>query len=172
MSSLWYCIKFASASLLYEAASLASCLLRSRLHGPHASAHLRQLNKFAVVEAMYLGQPELRGFNLVTLNKVLEHIEQPLPFMLRVVKSLVLDDGLLYVEVPDKLTARLRSPQDNILGALHCHLYGPTSLGYLLRYTGLELLCVNRIAEPSEKLLIYAFATLAENIAKKGLPYE
>lgn len=139
---------------------------------PRAAAHLRQLEKFAVVEAMYLAQPELRGFNLVTLNKVLEHIEQPLPFLLQVVQSLVLDDGLLYVEVPDKLTTRLRSPQDNILGALHCHLYDPTSLGYLLRRAGLELLCVNRIAEPSGKLSVYAFAAPSESIQKKGLPHE
>jgi 2-polyprenyl-3-methyl-5-hydroxy-6-metoxy-1,4-benzoquinol methylase len=139
---------------------------------PRAAAHLRQLEKFAVVEAMYLGQPELRGFNLVTLNKVLEHIEQPLPFLLQVVKSLVPDDGLLYVEVPDKLTARLRSPQDNILGALHCHLYDPTSLGYLMRRAGLELLCVNRVAEPSGKLSVYAFAAPAESVVKKGLPHE
>jgi len=139
---------------------------------PRAAAHLRQLGKFAVVEAMYLGQPELRGFNLVTLNKVLEHIEQPLPFLLQVVQSLVLDDGLLYVEVPDKLTARLRPPQDNILGALHCHLYDPTSLGYLLRRAGLELLCVNRIAEPSGKLSVYAFAAPAESVVKKGFPRE
>ena len=139
---------------------------------PRAAAHLRQLEKFTVVEAMYLGQPELRGFNLVTLNKVLEHIEQPLHFLLQVVRSLVLDDGLLYVEVPDKLTARLRSPQDNILGALHCHLYDPTSLGCLLRRAGLELLCVKRIAEPSGKLSIYAFAAPSESIQKKGLPHE
>lgn len=139
---------------------------------PRAAAHLRQLEKFAVVEAMYLGQPELRGFNLVTLNKVLEHIEQPLPCLLQVVQSLVPGDGLLYVEVPDKLTARLRSPQDNILGALHCHLYDPTSLGYLLRRAGLELLCVNRVAEPSGKLSIYAFAAPSESIQRKGLPHE
>lgn len=139
---------------------------------PRAAAHLRQLEKFAVVEAMYLSQPELRGFNLVTLNKVLEHIEQPLPFLLQVVQSLVSDDGLLYVEVPDKLTTRLRLPQDNILGALHCHLYDPASLGYVLRRAGLELLCVNRIAEPSGKLSVYAFAAPAESVVKKGLPYE
>ncbi len=139
---------------------------------PRAATHLRKLDKFAVVEAMYLGQPELRGFNLVTLNKVLEHIEQPLPFLLQVVQSLVLDDGLLYVEVPDKLTARLRSPQDNILGALHCHLYDPISLGCLLQRAGLALLCVNRIAEPSGKLSVYAFAAPAESVVKKGLPHE
>jgi SAM-dependent methyltransferase len=139
---------------------------------PRAAAHLRQVAKFTVVEGMYLGQPELRGFNLVTLNKVLEHIEQPLPFLLQVIQSLVPDDGLLYVEVPDKLTTRLRSPQDNILGALHCHLYEPASLGRLLRRAGLELLCVNRVAEPSGKLSVYAFAAPAESVVKKGLPHE
>jgi len=139
---------------------------------PRAAAHLRQLDKFEVVEAMYLGQPELSRFNLVTLNKVLEHIEQPLPFLLQVVQSLVPEDGLLYVEVPDKLTTRLRSPHDNILGALHCHLYDPTSLALLLRLAGLELLCVNRVAEPSGKLSVYAFAARVEGFVKKGLPHE
>ena len=139
---------------------------------PRAAAHLRLLDKFAVVEAMYLGQPELGRFNLVTLNKVLEHIEQPLPFVLQVVQSLVPEDGLLYVEVPDKLTIRLRSPHDNILGALHCHLYDPNSLGNLLRLAGLEILYVNRIAEPSGKLSVYAFAARIESFVKKGLPHE
>ncbi len=139
---------------------------------PRAAAHLRELDKFAVVEAMYLGQPELGRFNLVTLNKVLEHIEQPLPFLMQVVQSLVPEDGLLYVEVPDKLTTRLRSSDDNILGALHCHLYDPTSLGHLLRLAGLELLCVNRVAEPSGKLSVYAFAAQVESFVKKGLPHE
>jgi SAM-dependent methyltransferase len=139
---------------------------------PRAAAHLRQLKKFAVVESMYLDLPELRGFNLVTLNKVLEHIEQPLPFLMQVVQSLVPEDGLLYVEVPDKLTIRLRSSDDNILGALHCHLYDPTSLAHLLRLAGLELLCVNRIAELSGKLSVYAFAARVESFVKKGLPHE
>ena len=139
---------------------------------PRAAAHLRQLKKFPVVEAMYLGQPELRGFNLVTLNKVLEHIEQPLPFLLQVVQSLASEDGLLYVEVPDKLTAKLRLPDDNILGALHCHLYDPMSLGHLLRKAGMELLSIDRIEEPSGKLSVFAFAAPTESVVRKGLPHE
>ena len=137
---------------------------------PRAATHLRQLKKFTVIEAMYIGQPDLYGFNLVTLNKVLEHIAEPLPFLVNVAKSLVPDDGLLYVEVPDKLTTCLRTPDDNILGSLHCHLYDPNSLSLLLRQSGLELLCVNRVAEPSGKLTVYAFAAPTESILKKGLP--
>lgn len=139
---------------------------------PRAAAHLRQLEKFPVVEAMYLGQSELQGFNLVTLNKVLEHIEQPLPFLQQVARSLVADDGVLYIEVPDKLTTSLRPPYDNILGPLHCHLYDPMSLGYLVRRAGLEILRIDRIAEPSGKLSVYAFAAPMESVVSKGLPRE
>ena len=58
------------------------------------------------------------------------------------------------------------------LGALHCHLYDPLSLAYLVRRAGLELLSVTRIAEPSGKLSVYAFAAPAESVQKKGLPNE
>lgn len=139
---------------------------------PCAAAFLRQLKKFTVVDAIFHGQTELRGFNLITLNKVLEHIEHSLQFLLQVRQSLVMEDGLLYIEVPDKLTTRLCPPHDNILGALHCHLYDHTSLFFLLRRAGLEPLCANRISEPSGKLSVYAFAAPIESLKRKRLPYE
>lgn len=139
---------------------------------PRAASHLLQLKKFSVIADLYQGQAELRGFNLVTLNKVLEHIEEPSPFLGKVALSLDPNDGLLYVEVPDKLTTQLRSSQDNILGALHCHLYDPSSLTHLLNCAGLELLQLGRIAEPSGKLSVYAFAANKLSVMKKGLPHE
>ena len=36
--------------------------------------------------------------------------------------------GAMYIKVNDWLTTRLRSPNDNILGALHENLYSPKSL--------------------------------------------
>ena len=139
---------------------------------PRAAEHLRRLEKFPVVEAMYRGQSELCGFSLVTLNKVLEHIEHPLPFLQQITQSLRPHNGLLYIEVPDKITIRLRSQNDNILGALHCHLYDPMSLGYLLRRAGLQLLRVDRITEPSQKLSLCAFAAPLQSIHNQGLPHE
>ena len=114
---------------------------------PQAAAHLRQLGKFAVIEAMYQGQPDLKNFGLITLNKVLEHIADPVPFLKMVTGSMRRDDSLLYIEVPDKLTTSLRPPSDNILGALHCHLYDPVSIGYLARAAGIEIVRIDRIRE-------------------------
>ncbi|MCF8196768.1 MAG: class I SAM-dependent methyltransferase [Polynucleobacter sp.] len=133
---------------------------------PVAAKHLRQLNKFHVVEDTFCGQKELIGFNLITINKVLEHIEQPLPFLSSIVRGLSAEDSLLYIEVPDILTVQLKSPYDNILGALHCHLYAPMSLAYLVKKVGLELIQVSRIAEPSGKLTLFAFAAPSSNMKK------
>lgn len=135
---------------------------------PQAAAHLRQLEKFTVVEAMYQGQADLKNFGLITLNKVLEHISDPVPFLQMVTGSMRRDDSLLYIEVPDKLTTRLRPPSDNILGALHCHLYDPVSIGYLARPAGIEIVRIDRIREPSGKLTVYAFGALPGVIENKG----
>ena len=139
---------------------------------PKAAFHLQQLNKFKVVEAMFTGQAMLNNFNLVTLNKVLEHIEQPLDFLKQVSSSLAHNNGILYIEVPDKVTTYLRAPEDNILGALHSHLYDPVSIGYLIRQAGLEPLRIERITEPSGKLTVYAFAIQATALTKRDLPRE
>lgn len=135
---------------------------------PQAAAHLRQLGKFTVVEAMYQGQSDLKNFELITLNKVLEHISDPVPFLQMVIGSMRRTDSLLYIEVPDKLTTSLRPPSDNILGALHCHLYDPVSIGYLARAAGIEIVRIDRIREPSGKLTVYAFGALPEVIENRG----
>jgi hypothetical protein len=139
---------------------------------PNAANHLRKVGKFTVVEAMFDGQSELHGYNIITLNKVLEHIENPKLFLQKVVKSLNSKNAFLYIEVPDKSTTYLRPANDNILGSLHCNLYDPFSLSRLIQQVGLEVLSLNRISEPSGKLTVYAFAALAKSIVTNGLPHD
>lgn len=132
---------------------------------PIAASHLRSLGRFEVVENLYRGQPELRGFDLVTLNKVLEHIGEPLPLLRSVAAALIPGMSILYLELPDKLTIGRRPPEDNILGALHCHLYDPGSVARLLREAGFEALCIERIVEPSGKITVFAFACLPQALS-------
>ncbi len=139
---------------------------------PNAANHLREIDKFTVIEAMFYGQSELFGYNIVTLNKVLEHIENPSQFLEKVVKTLDPENSFLYIEVPDKSTIYLRSPSDNILGSLHCNLYDPFSLSRLIKQVGLEILSLNRITEPTGKLTVYAFAAPTKSFTHNGLPHE
>jgi hypothetical protein len=72
--------------------------------------------------------------------------------------------GLLYVEISDYWTVGNRDSSDNILGALHHHLYGIRSLSILLQRAGLVPLKIERLTEPSGKISIYAFAAHPESI--------
>lgn len=130
---------------------------------PSAAAFLRSLGTFTVSEGLFTGQPELHGMDLVTLNKVLEHLPEPLP-LLQAIRQALAPAGLAYIEVPDVLTIDLRKPDDNILGPLHHHLYSPRALSAILARAGLETLACERVAEPSGKLTVYAFACRPEGL--------
>ncbi len=126
---------------------------------PIAAAHLRSLGAFDVEESTYAPDRRRGGFDLVTLNKVVEHVADPVAFLSGVATALDTPGGLMYVEVPDKATLFHRAPSDNILGALHRHLYSVRSLDEALRRAGLEVLAIERVIEPSGKLSLAAFAT-------------
>ncbi len=125
---------------------------------PHAAAHLRSLGRFNVVEALFARGAVAGTFDLCTLNKIVEHVAEPLPLLREAATVLRPDGGLLYVEVPDKETAFHRPPSDNILGALHRHLYTLAGVTAVLERAGLHPLRVERCYEPSGKISIAAFA--------------
>ena len=138
---------------------------------PVAAAHLAGLERFAVTHALFSPALGLTGFELVTLNKVVEHLPEPIA-LLRDAASALSSRGVLYVELPDKLTVFHRPPSDNILGALHCHLYDPASVAVLIERAGLVTLRTERVFEPSGKITIAAFATSAQAasaLAHQGL---
>jgi len=139
----------------------------TRWHGwalepdPTAAKHLRNVapGRFTILEATLEDlQHGQSVYQLCTLNKVLEHIADPYTFLRQVASLIDRCRGLLYVEVPDYWTVGNRDNSDNILGALHCHLYGIRSISMLLQRVGLIPLKVERLREPSGKISIYAFA--------------
>ncbi|MDP1611555.1 MAG: class I SAM-dependent methyltransferase [Sulfuritalea sp.] len=133
---------------------------------PTAAAHLRELGLFEVISEPFPPARALGNFQLITLNKVLEHIADPLSFIERITATLDPQCGLLYVEVPDVLTATHRPANDNILGSLHRHLYSPRGLAEVLQRAGLDVLCVERVTEPSGKLSVYAYSSTSEAISR------
>lgn len=138
---------------------------------PVAAEHLRGLNKFEVIQGVFDAAPAMHGYDLVTLNKVVEHLPKPQALMSGVAKALDRAGGIVYVEVPDVLTIGRRLPTDNILGSLHHHLYSPRGLTSLIESVGLRLLNLGRTVEPSGKITLFGFACAAaafDNYAGKG----
>lgn len=133
---------------------------------PDACAHLRSLGRFEVLEGSF-PETTTRRYDLVTLNKVLEHLADPLG-VLEKTESALAPDGLVYVEVPDKLTAVLRPATDNILGSLHHYLFDPATLARLLDLAGFSTLWLRRYVEPSGKITVSALAMTAARFAARA----
>ena len=129
---------------------------------PVAAAHLRNLNRFEVIPTVFGADIKLPPADLITFNKVVEHIAEPRPALEKAAARLK-PGGLIYVEVPDALSVSHCSPQDNILGALHKHLYEPETLAMLLRRCGFLTLEAARIVDPSGKLTVFAFGCRAND---------
>lgn len=125
---------------------------------PDSASHLETLRDFEVRRVLLTQESNLGPFVLVTLNKVLEHVPDPRALILAAARVLDPADGLIYVEVPDVLTLGRRSATDNILGALHHHLYSPEALTMVFRAAGLVPMMLGRICEPSGKLTVYGLA--------------
>lgn len=111
---------------------------------------------------MDAGDLGLGRFALVTLNKVLEHVPDPVAMLRRVHEHLVPGGGV-YVELPDG-EAAARDPDGpgrEEFFIEHLWVFGPASLALLARRAGFDVQRLERLREPSGKYTVYAFLTAA-----------
>lgn len=137
---------------------------------PIAAAHLREIDLFSVEETIFTGSDCDPEADLITLNKVVEHIPQPQELLKSVRKKLRIGSGVFYMEVPDKETSNQRPPTDNILGSLHHHLYNINSLHHLLESCDFTVMQCGRVFEPSGKISVYAFSIHPETFQQWSQP--
>lgn len=95
-------------------------------------------------------------YDLITMNKVIEHLKNPTSLLSDAVASLT-TRGLMYVEVPSAVSVRRVSDGDNSIGALHYRLYSADSLRELLKLVGMQALEIVELREPSGKYTICGF---------------
>jgi len=129
---------------------------------PIAFKHLEKISngRFNVINNVFKSGLIDDNFNLITFNKILEHIENPVLLLQDARQILNKENGLIYVEVPDLLTAKYRNQNDNILGSLHFNLYDPYTLALLFKNANLIPIKIERIEEPSGKITTYGFAKI------------
>lgn len=101
-------------------------------------------------------------FNLITFNKVLEHVINP-KLMLEKSKKLLKKNGLVYIELPDGEAAYRDSTEREEFFIEHFHIFSMRSILELIKISGFEPLYLERIKEPSSKYTILAFLKISEN---------
>lgn len=101
-------------------------------------------------------------FDLVTFNKVLEHVTDPAR-LLRQARELLKPGGSIYVELPDGDLARRVGGvvERQEFFAEHYAVYGPGSLARLAREAGCACPEPVSLREPSGKCTVYAFLSPA-----------
>lgn len=101
-----------------------------------------------------------KKYNLVTFNKVLEHVVNPGLLLKHTHKFLKRNNSIIYVELPDGEQAikTLEGKNKQEFTIDHLHVFSSQSLEKLLRLSGFISLLSSRYIEPSGKLTISAFA--------------
>ena len=98
-------------------------------------------------------------FDLISLNKVLEHVKNPINLLSDSLKKLKLGK-FCYIELPDGKSAHRSGGLINQEEFFIEHFYAFTkkSLEYLLNLSKLDIIEINSIKEPSGKFTVYALA--------------
>jgi len=122
-----------------------------------AAEHARQNAKVHSVHADFLTwePPEGSRFDVITLNKVLEHVENPVA-MLERARRWIRPGGFVYVEVPDAVAAQAGSNREEFF-IEHLHLFSKESVVMTIKKSGWTAGASSCIREPSGKFTLFIF---------------
>jgi SAM-dependent methyltransferase len=121
-----------------------------------AVEHARHIAGVIAVHGDFMRVEGLGHHDLVSLNKVLEHVADPLAMLMRA-RDCMAPGGVVYVEVPDGESARRVGPGRQEFFIEHLHAFSVASLGMLIERAGLTAVRIDRLHEPSGKLTLAAF---------------
>jgi 2-polyprenyl-3-methyl-5-hydroxy-6-metoxy-1,4-benzoquinol methylase len=119
--------------------------------------HLKNNLKINAIHGDFLKKRIKNKYDVITFNKVIEHVKKPEKMLLRA-KSILKKNGIIYIEVPDVLAGKKGKNREEF-HIDHLHVFSKKSLFFLAKNINLNLKKVKSIREPSGKFTIYAFLT-------------
>jgi 2-polyprenyl-3-methyl-5-hydroxy-6-metoxy-1,4-benzoquinol methylase len=97
-----------------------------------------------------------RRFDVVSFNKVLEHVEDPIGLLAQAKRN-VAPHGFVYVELPDGEMAAKEGKGREEFFIDHLHVFSFASTVLLAKRAGFDPVVTERLREPSSKYTIRAF---------------
>jgi hypothetical protein len=128
---------------------------------PRTAVHLRETVgvEAHAVPVDSLTATEIGQFDVISFNKVLEHVEDPIA-MLVTVQPLLSVGGIVYVELPDAEGAAHYGSGREEFFIEHCHVFSAASTALMGSRAGFAAVAVERLREPSGKFTVRAFFEL------------
>jgi 2-polyprenyl-3-methyl-5-hydroxy-6-metoxy-1,4-benzoquinol methylase len=122
-----------------------------------AIRHAQEVVGVKAVHADFMAVSDLGRFDVITFNKVLEHVEDPVAMLAKSAEHLE-DGSFVYVELPDGEAAWVDGPGREEFFIDHLHVFSMASLALLVARAGFNLVRIERVREPSSKYTLRAFA--------------
>ncbi|MGE0268303.1 MAG: class I SAM-dependent methyltransferase [Candidatus Omnitrophota bacterium] len=124
-----------------------------------AAKHMNDRVGVNAVCADFMNFDTLQRFDIITFNKVLEHVHDPAGMLARS-KEFLKDDGFIYIEIPDGEMAAREGKHREEFFIDHIHVFSFLSTLLFIQKSGFEALAVERLREPSTKYTLRAFLRL------------
>jgi 2-polyprenyl-3-methyl-5-hydroxy-6-metoxy-1,4-benzoquinol methylase len=121
-----------------------------------AIRHARDVVGVRGVQGDFLQAVDLGRYDLVTFNKVLEHVKDPVAMLARS-GAFLRPGGFVYIEVPDGEAAVVDGPGREEFFIDHHHIFSAASLALMVVRAGFRLCVLERLREPSTKYTLRAF---------------
>jgi SAM-dependent methyltransferase len=121
-----------------------------------AARHLRDVVGVEAVCGDFMHAEYLGNFDVITFNKVLEHVDDPVRMLRRSCQTLA-PGGFVYVELPDGEMAARDGAEREEFFIEHLHVFSFASLAMLADRAGFTPVSIERLREPSTKFTLRAF---------------
>jgi SAM-dependent methyltransferase len=128
---------------------------------PRAVRHAREVVGVDALCGDFMDRADLGRFDVVTFNKVLEHVRDPVAMLARTPRHLT-PGGFVYVELPDGEAAAREGPGREEFFIDHWHVFSPASVVLLASRAGFSVVELERLREPSGKFTLRAFLAAPE----------
>lgn len=128
---------------------------------PRAAQHINEDLHITAVCSLFKSGLNLGGFDIISFNKVLEHVVDPIG-MLRVANEYLNHKGFVYLEVPDGETAELHGSDREEFFLEHHHIFSLESVRVLVKTAGFKVARIERLIEPSSKFTIRALCVVPD----------
>jgi SAM-dependent methyltransferase len=128
---------------------------------PRAIAMIRELAQVETLCGDFMQLAPEPRFDLVTFNKVLEHVPD-MTGMLARARGWLAAGGMVYLELPDGEAALRDSPDREEFFVEHYCAFSVASMALLARHSGFAVLSIERIREPSSKYTLRGFLAVAQ----------
>ena len=124
---------------------------------PKNIEHIKNKLGVKTIKGNFLTAKIPEKFNIITFNKVIEHVEDPYK-MINKTKLLTKNQSFIYVEVPDVKAAKSGKNREEFF-IEHFHVFSERSVNILADNCGMTCLTTESLIEPSGKFTLRAIFT-------------